>query len=195
MCCANGAVVLEPYAALPASLDGYLNTDHVHHALFMRHIRTLNGGVRVHLARRHTPACAGSGPPNFIISGQLYHRIGPHQPEPGRAGQELFAQVYILDGADQDQARDRNLFRTLTEGRRVSDPKFQNVRRICFVLGAMLSVCNPFVRHCAFAGQIIREASNRGEPIRMSFFDSKLLAPTHPLLFAQPPTFPPARMR
>jgi hypothetical protein len=156
---------LPPYAVLPPPLVEYLNPNNVHHALFMRHIRTLNGAfafTSLGVTRQRVP---GRGPPNFIISGQLYHRIGPHQPDSGRAGQEQFAQVYILDGADQDQVRDRNLFRTLTEGRRVSDPEFQTVRRICFVLGAMLNICNPFVRHFAFAGQIIREANNRGEPI------------------------------
>jgi len=45
----------------------------------------------------------GNGPPQFILSGQNYHRIGSLLPEPGSAPK--FAQLYIYDTQNEIQNR------------------------------------------------------------------------------------------
>lgn len=45
----------------------------------------------------------GNGPPQFILSGQNYHRIGSLLPEPGNAPK--FAQLYIYDTKNEIQNR------------------------------------------------------------------------------------------
>jgi len=41
----------------------------------------------------------GNGTPQFILSGQNYHRIGSLLPEPGSASK--FAQLYIYDTTNE----------------------------------------------------------------------------------------------
>ena len=45
----------------------------------------------------------GSGPPQFILGGQNYHRIGSLLPEPGATPK--FAQLYIYDTQNELQNR------------------------------------------------------------------------------------------
>lgn len=49
----------------------------------------------------------GSGPPQFILSGQNFHRIGSLIPEEGR--DPKFAQLYIYDTYNENHNRMNNL--------------------------------------------------------------------------------------
>ena len=69
--------------------------------------------------------------PCFIISGQLHHRIGSLLTDHTGYEVPVYAQVYIMDAADQDNTRTRSLLRILTERGDVSDPHLQALRGLC----------------------------------------------------------------
>ena len=97
LCCMKGKVCL-PYVEEPPTL--LLNLLHgldSRSKHFLENIRAYNSmfsftsiGGRVESAVNN-----GGGPPQFVFSGQNYHRIGSLVPDPGRAPK--FAQLYIHD--------------------------------------------------------------------------------------------------
>ncbi|XLV02546.1 hypothetical protein S245_016883, partial [Arachis hypogaea] len=97
LCCSKGKVQL-PYLQRPPDLLCNLIYGHDNKSLyFQKNIRSYNSmfaftsfGCKVHDSIND-----GSGPPQFIINGQVYHRIGSLIPAIGE--NPRFAQLYIYD--------------------------------------------------------------------------------------------------
>ena len=94
LCCSNGQVVLDPLLAVPSPISDFLDLRHADHALFMRHIRTLNSMFAFTSLGAKVQPSPGPGSPVYIISGQLCHRIGALNPE-GANAERQYAQIYI----------------------------------------------------------------------------------------------------
>ncbi|KAL4276461.1 hypothetical protein AHAS_Ahas20G0209500 [Arachis hypogaea] len=97
MCCLKGKVQLPLLKEPPELLVSLLSGNDPRSKHFFKNIRAYNNlfcftsiGGRV-----DTSLSNGSGPPQFILCGQNYHRIGSLLPVPGQ--QPKFAQLYIFD--------------------------------------------------------------------------------------------------
>jgi len=97
ICCQKGKVQL-PFLQRPSELlNNLLNGEDPRSKHFLDNIRTYNNmfsftsiGGKIDSSMNN-----GSAPPQFIISGQNYHRIGSLLPEAG--SNPNFAQLYIYD--------------------------------------------------------------------------------------------------
>lgn len=105
LCCMKGQVDLELLKKPPELLCKLISGDDDRSANFRENIRAYNsmfaftsiGGKVV------TNLNDGGGPPQFILSGQNYHRIGNLLPEDGQLPK--YAQLYIHD--TQNEASNR----------------------------------------------------------------------------------------
>jgi len=167
LCCSKGQVALPPLSPLPQQLADYLDRGHCDHSLFMRHIRTLNGAFAFTSVGATIQQAPGRGPPVYILSGQLHHQIGSLLPR-GDGDQPRFAQVYLYDAEQQALIRGESLLSNLTRrqaGARALNSERERLLTICRHLGAMVNSVNPFARRFFYADELLRQASDRGDPI------------------------------
>lgn len=109
LCCLKGKVDL-PYLPKPPKLLRHLWTDEDPRSNnFKDNIRAYNNmfaftsmGGKVQNSIND-----GGGPPQFILSGQNYHRIGSLVPQEGQTPK--FAQLYIYDTRNENTNRVKNL--------------------------------------------------------------------------------------
>lgn len=104
-CCLNGKVLV-PYSKMPPVLlwDLIVGND-VRSRNFIENIRSYNSifAFTSFGGKIESGVNNGGGPPQFIISGQNYHRIGSLLPNFGEAPK--FAQLYIYDTQNEVQNR------------------------------------------------------------------------------------------
>jgi hypothetical protein len=114
-CCNSGQVVLERMNALPADLLAlFLGSNIPLSRLFFTDVRKYNNAfsfASLQCNLDHRIAGAGRGPPQFRISGQLHHMMGPLLPPPallpnGQPNPAVanFASIYFLDDANERRA-------------------------------------------------------------------------------------------
>jgi hypothetical protein len=105
ICCMKGNITL-PYTSQPPTLIKHLFSGiDPRSTNFISNLRTYNNmfsftsfGGNVVKSKND-----GQGPPNFVISGQNYHRIGSLIPNEG--DRPKFAQLYIYDTENEIQNR------------------------------------------------------------------------------------------
>jgi hypothetical protein len=105
ICCMRGNIIL-PYMIQPPTLiDNLFSGVDPRSSNFISNLRCYNNmfaftsfGGRVESREND-----GRGPPNFVISGQNYHRIGSLLPREGE--RPKFAQLYIYDTENEVQNR------------------------------------------------------------------------------------------
>lgn len=110
MCCAKGKVQLPFLQRAPDLLVNLINGTDAKSQYFQKNIRSYNsmfaftsfGGKVVSSINN------GQGPPQFIVSGQNYHRIGSLLPSDGE--RPKFAQLYIYDTVHEVNNR-QSIFR------------------------------------------------------------------------------------
>ena len=97
LCCQKGKVQIPLLKKPPDLLEGLLNGVDRRRKLFLQNIRVYNSmfsftsiGGKIDTSMNN-----GSAPPQFILNGQNYHRIGSLLPEHG--SKPKFAQLYIYD--------------------------------------------------------------------------------------------------
>jgi len=110
LCCMKGNVTLPYMLEPPPLLRSLFNGDHPRSNHFISNIRSYNNlfsftsmGGKVENKINN-----GAGPPQFIISGQNYHRIGSLIPSEGQ--RPKFCQLYIYD-TDNELANRLSHFR------------------------------------------------------------------------------------
>lgn len=105
LCCMVGKVVLPHLRKPPPLLHNLITGNEARFKHFTENIRAFNsmfaftsiGGKVVSSINN------GGGPPQFVLSGQNYHRIGSLLPEPGKTPK--FAQLYIYDTHNETKNR------------------------------------------------------------------------------------------
>ena len=132
MCCRNGAVQLPPLLEPPSPLWLLLNDTTSEAKNFRTNIRKYNAALMMASSTAKVQHNFGGGPGAFRINGTVHHRMGALIPPSGIAPQ--FAQVYVLDHADQLRARQGMYFGDSL------DPS------ILQALGSMLEESNEFVK-------------------------------------------------
>lgn len=107
ICCQKGFVDIPLLEETPKLLVSLLNGTEPRSKHYQQNIRAYNSmfaftslGGKVFSKLNN-----GNGPPQFILSGQNYHRIGSLLPEPGTTPK--FAQLYIYDTQNEVQNRTR----------------------------------------------------------------------------------------
>ena len=97
LCCQKGKVQIPLLKRPPNLLEGLLNGEDQRSKSFLQNIRLYNSmfsftsiGGKIDTSMNN-----GSAPPQFILNGQNYHRIGSLLPE--RGSKPKFAQLYIYD--------------------------------------------------------------------------------------------------
>ena len=139
MCCRKGAIQLPPLLQPPPPLWSLLNDTTSEAKKFRTIIRKYNAALMMASSTAKVQHYFGGGPGAFRINGTVHHRMVPLIPPSGIAPQ--FAQLYVLDHADQLRAHQAMYFGDSL------DPT------ILQALGSMLEESNEFVK------QFLRAAS------------------------------------
>jgi hypothetical protein len=105
ICCMKGNIILPYMIEPPALIKNLFSGVDTRSSNFISNLRCYNNmfaftsfGGRVESREND-----GRGPPNFVISGQNYHRIGSLIPKQGE--RPKFAQLYIYDTENEVQNR------------------------------------------------------------------------------------------
>ena len=110
-CCSDGTVRLDKIRDPPEPLFSLLNGTHQKSSHFKTHLREYNCAFQM----ASSTAQVADAPPGIsavIMSGRLYHRIGPLFPQSGI--RETYAQLFLLDSNDQATAC-KNIFANLDD--------------------------------------------------------------------------------
>ena len=133
-CCLQGKVRIDYVDALPQSLHALFFGDGRVEKEFRSNIRRYNKAFAFTSSggswRLDGAVFDGRGPPTFKIQGELYHQIGPLEPD--SSSTPLYSQLYILDPDDALQRRMGNNRCTAVE--------------TMTLLQQIILDCNPFVR-------------------------------------------------
>ena len=105
LCCKKGKVNLPPFPDPPEPLFSLYNRTHPKHNEFFDHIRIYNSLFQLASSSATPPADIAPDVTvfNFTICGRVHHRMGPLLPP--QSQQPKFAQIYMLDPAEQHKAR------------------------------------------------------------------------------------------
>lgn len=105
LCCMSGKIILPLVGKPPTLLWNLINGLDHRSKHFIENIRTYNSMFAfTSIGGKFEKSFAGgNGPPNFVISGQNYHRIGSLLPSEGE--QPKFSQLYIYDTQNEVQNR------------------------------------------------------------------------------------------
>ncbi|RIB19665.1 hypothetical protein C2G38_1964869 [Gigaspora rosea] len=105
-CCHKGAVVLLPLLPFPEELKLLFLRKHPLSQTFYQNIRNYNSAVAFVSVVSNIQSIPGRGPYMYKISGQIYHFLGPAQPNTGDI--PTFGQLYFLNTADAHEHRSNN---------------------------------------------------------------------------------------
>jgi hypothetical protein len=97
LCCRKGNITIPFMREPPHLIRSLFNGTHPKSSHFILNIRSYNNMFSFTSlgGKIENPTNAGPGPPQFVISGQNYHRIGSLIPSDGKPPK--FAQLYIYD--------------------------------------------------------------------------------------------------
>ena len=105
-CCDYGNVKLPGLSAYPVEMKHLLMKNDDKGRNFRLNIRSYNSALAFASFGASFDVPPGRGPYCFKVHGQIYHRIGPLHPEPGKSAS--YGQLYILDSAMALQERKSN---------------------------------------------------------------------------------------
>lgn len=107
-CCLKGKVLLAYLQKPPALLWDLIMGHDVRSRHFIENIRSYNSlfAFTSFGGKIETGINDGGGPPQFVISGQNYHRIGSLLPKDGESPK--FAQLYIYDTQNEIENRSQH---------------------------------------------------------------------------------------
>ena len=163
MCCNHGSVSLNPVQPLPPLLEQLTTHQHPDSALFLKHIRAYNSNLSFTSVGAKVEERGGGGPPCYIISGQLCHRMGSLLSTPNH--QARFAQIYLYDGEEQEVLRTALLLRTI--GRR-NERLTIRLRGLMVQLQEIILNVNCYARFFRNAQQILQEHPSIDLELRMT---------------------------
>jgi hypothetical protein len=105
LCCMGGEIKLPYMAEPPILIRNLFNGVDARSSNFMSNLRSYNNMFAFTSigGRIQSDENDGGGPPNFVIAGQNYHRIGSLIPNEG--DKPKFAQLYIYDTQNEVQNR------------------------------------------------------------------------------------------
>ncbi|GFY37560.1 uncharacterized protein TNIN_28661 [Trichonephila inaurata madagascariensis] len=93
-CCHNGKIT-EKDSTYPVEMKGLMDGSHDLSQHFKKNVRSCNSTLSFASMGSQTVPPAGRGAYCFRIHGQIYHRTS--HLHPAQAGEEKFAQLYVLD--------------------------------------------------------------------------------------------------
>lgn len=105
LCCLNGKVLVPFFRKPPTLLWDLIMGNDVRSREFLANIRSYNSAFAFTSfgGKIESGLNDGGGPPQFVISGQNYHRIGSLVPNVGETPK--FAQLYVYDTQNEIQNR------------------------------------------------------------------------------------------
>ena len=110
-CCSEGTVRLDAIQDPPEPLRSLLTGTHLKSSHFKQHHREYNCAFQMASSTAQI-AAAPPGISSVIMSGRLYHRIGPLFPQTGQHA--TYAQMFLLDSNEQATAQ-KNIFSNLDQ--------------------------------------------------------------------------------
>ena len=156
-CCKAGDVLLPFLQDLPPALQLLYDGCHREAVEFRQHIHSYNKALAFTYTggRNHLVASSynGRGPPHYKIHGEIFHRLGPIEPEEGV--DPVFSQLYIYDHNEALHYRQH------------ANPERSVDTLNC--LQSLLERCHPLVDVYVQASRLSRETSLTNYRLQLNF--------------------------